>query len=157
MSTTTPQVYKASDTALHPGKYYYFCDTRHKVPNQTIYDKVSKKQIPNPNFDISKFTIVDKPSGRKPKSSASSQIAPLTEPSIVHKFTAPQLSEALSVFPNVQVSSVARNYFRKSSNSIKEVIDKINQILKESPDVNFISYSPTKNKLLLSTRAPLSV
>lgn len=144
------QVYKASDTSLHAGKYYYFVETRQKVPGQTIYDKQSKKQIPNPNFDISKYEIIDKPPGRRtilPSSTAPS------ETTIQHKFTSPQLNEALTIFPNIHISTVARSYFRRSYPSIQSVLDKINSIKQENPSINFISYSPTKNQLLLSSRS----
>lgn len=150
MSSTKLQVYKASDTALHPGRYYYFVETRQKVPGQTIYDKESRKQVPNPSFDLSKYEIIDKPSGRRPNSQ--NTVQPASETIIHHKFTIPQLSEALNKVPDVHVSSIAKSYFRKTSHSIQDVLSKIDKIKQDHPGVNFISYSNTKNQLLLSTR-----
>lgn len=150
MSSSKQQVYKASDTSLHSGKYYYFVETRQKVPGQTIYDKDSKKQIPNPNFNLSDYDVVDKPPARR-RNTPSSSVNP-TETTIHHKFTAPQLNDALSNFPDIHVSTVARAYFRRNSSSIQDVINKITSIRQENPSVNFISYSPTKNQLLLSHR-----
>lgn len=150
MSSNKVQVYKAADTAIHPGKYYYFAETRQKVPGQSIYDKVTKKQVPNPNFDISKYELVDKPSGRRP--SVHKEFSPASETIIHHKFTTPQLTDALTKVPDVHVSSIAKSYFRRTSHSIQDVLNKIEKIKQENPGVNFISYSTTKNQLLLSTR-----
>lgn len=149
MSVPKQQVYKASDTSLHSGKYYYFVETRQKVPGQTVYDKETKKQVPNNKFDISMYEVVDKPLTRR--KSPLSSVAP-SEVTIQHKFTAPQLDEVLSNFPDIHVSTIARAFFRRSSSSIQDVIDKLNTIKRENPTVNFISYSPTKNQLLLSHR-----
>lgn len=150
MSTSTKQrVYKASDTSLHAGKFYYYAETRQKVPGQTIYDKVSKKQIPNPDFDINKFEVVDRPSGRRHNTERNNN-QPTTEALIQHKFTVNQLNEALKEIPSIHVSTSARSYFRKTSSSILDVISKINKIKQDNPTVNFISYNPSKNQLLLS-------
>ena len=97
MTSTKQQVYKAADTALYPGKYYYFVETRQKVPGQTIYDKESKKQVPNPAFNLSAYDVVAKPSGRRPNTNTT--LNPASEAIIHHKFTIPQLTEELNKIP----------------------------------------------------------